>query len=354
MDDIRIRVLLISPLPPPAGGIATWTQKYLDWSKSNNICVDVVNSSVIGGRAKQINTSINILDEYKRTMIIIRDLKNKIKSFRPNVVHLNTACGKFGLIRDYFCASIVKKCEIPLVVHYRCNIEDQINNNLIQKFFLRKLSCLARVNLVLNTPSKTYLDITFGIEGRLISNFIDNKFIYENKIINTKIFNIVFIGHVQRTKGVREIFEVASHFPEICFSLAGPISSEIKLLKIPKNVILKGQVNLIEVRKLLCNADVFLFPTYTEGFSNALLEAMAAGLPIITTDVGANGDMIESSGGILVQVKNSGDIIRAISKLENKDYREVMSKYNIEKIRKNYLIDIVMDELISIYETAIR
>ncbi len=350
-----IKVLLVSPLPPPAGGIATWTKKYLDWCKKNNICVDVVNTAVIGSRAIQINTSRRFLDEVKRTILILKDLKNKLRLNSPHIVHLNTPCGKFGLIRDYFCANIVKKRNIPLVVHYRCNIEDQVKNSMVQKFFIRKISSIASINLVLNSPSKKYLENVSGQDSKLIANFIDDEFILrEKKSINTKIKNIVFIGHVQITKGIKEIIEAASHFPKINFILAGPISSEIKSVEIPSNISLKGPVNLSEVRDLLYYSDVFLFPTYSEGFSNALLEAMAMGLPIITTNVGANADMIELSGGILVGVKNYKDITDAIKKLEDKKYRESISIWNITKAKESYLIDKVMEKLFSIYQTNIK
>ncbi|MEH6949461.1 glycosyltransferase family 4 protein, partial [Bacillus sp. JJ634] len=130
--------------------------------------------------------------------------------------------------------------------------------------------------------------------SRLVTNFIDDTFILDrDKGINTEIQKILFVGHVQVTKGVKEIIQVASCLPKIEFILAGPIASEIKKLNIPKNVILKGVVSPEEVRELLGDADVFLFPTYSEGFSIALLEAMAMGVPIITTPVGANADMIE-------------------------------------------------------------
>ena len=78
---------------------------------------------------------------------------------------------------------------------------------------------------------------------------------------------------------------------------------------------------------------------------------MALGLPIITTNVGANKDMIESSGGILVRLENVKDIIEAIYKLEDKSYREKISKWNIQKVKDKYLVDSVMLELISIYKT---
>jgi hypothetical protein len=51
-----MKILLISPLPPPPGGITTWTEKYVEWAKDHSICAEVVNNAVIGGRATHLGS----------------------------------------------------------------------------------------------------------------------------------------------------------------------------------------------------------------------------------------------------------------------------------------------------------
>jgi glycosyltransferase involved in cell wall biosynthesis len=104
-----------------------------------------------------------------------------------------------------------------------------------------------------------------------------------------------------------------------------------------------------EVKELLIESDVFLFPSYTEGFANAMLEAMASGLPIITTPVGANVDMIESMGGVIVEVGNSNSVIEAIDNINNSSVRSKMSEWNLNKVNNEYTIEKVMNKLISLY-----
>ncbi len=139
---------------------------------------------------------------------------------------------------------------------------------------------------------------------------------------------------MQNAKGVQEILEVAKLLQEINFVLAGPVSKEIELLSRPDNIAFLGNVKHEKVKNLLDQADVFLFPSHSEGFANALLEAMARGVPIITTPVGSNADMIEQFGGILVGVKNVHDIIEALSSLGSEDIRSEMSIWNINKVKK--------------------
>lgn len=350
MNDKKLNVLLLSPLPPPAGGIASWTKRYLKWSESNDLNVEIVNTAVTGKRLSKINRKRNLIDEIGRTKNIMSTLKNKIINSTPDVVHINSACGKFGIIRDYLCALLIKKKGIKLIVHYRCNIEDQIGEKKIQFFFFNKLAKVASLNLVLNTPSKVFLETETRCESILVPNFIDESFqIKKFREVSNTVKKILFVGHVQKTKGVIEIIETAKYFPDLIFTLAGPVSTEISQVDSPQNIEFLGEVNKSEVINLLNESDIFLFPSYTEGFANALLEAMAMGLPIIATGVGANLDMLENSGGIIVQKKNHKDIVKAIEKLENKSTREKMSNWNIEKVHKHYLIDSVMEKLIEIY-----
>jgi glycosyltransferase involved in cell wall biosynthesis len=347
MLEKNFKVLLISPLPPPAGGIATWTKQYIEWADDNEIAVEIVNIAVIGKRAEKINNKTSLIEEIRRTKRILKDVKCKIKQFKPDVVHLNTSCGRFGIVRDYLSARLAKRNKLKLCIHYHCNIEEQMNS-IFSKGILCRLSRLSNANIVLNRFSEKYLRDVTGCESEIIANYIHEAYIIsENKSINENINTISFVGHIQKTKGIYEIIEIARHFNNIEFKLAGPVSDEIKDIKIPDNIVFLGQIDKKDVRMLLSESDVFLFPTYTEGFAIALLEAMAMGVPIITTPVGANREMIEAGGGIIINVGDLEGMVTALYRLENKCRRIQISKWNVNKVRDNYTTNIVMNELIS-------
>lgn len=348
------RVLLVSPLPPPAGGISTWTHKYVEWAGLNDVRVAVVNIAVTGKRARRINVGRSLADEFGRTLSILLNLLLKLRGFAPDVVHLNTPCSQFGIMRDLVCAFIVRAHKIPLIVHYRCNIEDQVGMAGVSRFFLRKMSELACRNLVLNEDSRRFLQKTTKKEAEILPNFIDEDYVrQDNKRIAAAIKTVVFVGHVQRTKGVIDILSVARHFYTVTFLLAGPISDEIMQIELPSNVSLLGPLDSAQVRELLLRSDLFLFPTYTEGFSNALLEAMATGLPVITTRVGANVEMIEEFGGILVNSGDPAGIVNAIIRMSNIDVREKASQWNIKKVIGFYCREAVMYKLMNIYRAVL-
>lgn len=81
-------------------------------------------------------------------------------------------------------------------------------------------------------------------------------------------------------------------------------------------VLFTGWVTREELVEYLKQADVFALPTYAEGFSNAMLEAMAAGLPVTTTPVGGIPGFITNGGnGILVPPRDSARLAEATVKL---------------------------------------
>lgn len=88
-----MKVLLISPLPPPAGGIATWTELYMKSKKAKENNVKIINTSIIGERAQNL-TGYNYADEIKRLKSIIKELNSNLKKEKFDIVHVNSSCSK--------------------------------------------------------------------------------------------------------------------------------------------------------------------------------------------------------------------------------------------------------------------
>lgn len=91
-----------------------------------------------------------------------------------------------------------------------------------------------------------------------------------------------------------------------------------------EGIIHKGRVNHDNVPVWLNAADVFVLPTENEGCCNAIVEAMACGLPIISTDAPFNYDILNESNSIMVDCHNVDAIAAAIKKL--KDDKELRLK----------------------------
>lgn len=106
----------------------------------------------------------------------------------------------------------------------------------------------------------------------------------------------------------------------------------------------------VEKIRVFADADIFVFPSYTEGFPMVVLEAMASGLPIVATPVGALPEFLEDGvNGFFVNIGDVDDLVERIEKLitdeelrteiglHNREY--VVSRFDIKSIAKD-LVDI--------------
>jgi len=342
-----MKVVLLSPLPPPSGGMARWTQLFLSECKNCGLNVAVVNTNISPERANNKDRSFNLFDEIKRSANIINDLRKHIKLDTPDIVHICSPCSGYGLFRDLICLKVAKK--IPVVFHCHCNIEDQAKTKL-SKFILKLVVDKCKKIIVLNEASKNLVDKMSSNKSVIIPNFIEDSKVKVEHYISPHIKSALFVGHVKFRKGITEIFEVARLFPNIDFIIVGPVQELPDNVEKPDNILLVGEVAHQQVSSYLEKADVFFFPSRTEGFANVMLETMSEGLPIIATDVGANRDIIEDQGGIIVPPMDVEAMRAAFMKMDDPGIREKMSKWNLEKVRSKYTLSKVIPEIRKCYE----
>ena len=134
---------------------------------------------------------------------------------------------------------------------------------------------------------------------------------------------VLWVGRLDPVKGLEtliEAFRPVAGETGAHLLLAGTGPQRGELTKLITRVGLKNRVQLLGARRdvpaLLETADVFVFPSRTEGLPNALLEAMAAGCPIITTDVPGCRDLIQNEKtGLVVTYKDAPALTEAIFRL---------------------------------------
>jgi len=345
---------IVSPLPPPYGGIASWTETFIRYLSNSGCSVSTINTALIGRRANNPTHKVNILDELKRSVNIYRRLKTLTNTTQFDFIHYNSSLSRFGIFRDYLLIRYLKKHKIKVLTHYHCNIKDALYSRF-RKSICGKIATLSSYNVVLNYDSMSTLkEITPQSKIRVVPNFVNADLLVDDKKINDKVQNIYFVGNIIESKGVREIIDFAKISPYYNFFLIGQLSTRlIKEINLPENVILLGRKSHQETISLLSKADVFLFPSHTEGFSMAILEAMALGIPIIATEVGAAKDMLIDGGGILVRQKNIQDIIEAFRNIEDMNTRIFMSKVNVNAVKQKYKSDLVLEQILDLYREMI-
>lgn len=344
-----MKVLLVSPLPPPSGGIATWTQEVVEYfqERRGDVSVIVLNTALTGKRHSVVSNKRAIFDEVVRTKSILDKLRQLLKSQRFDVVHINTAGAQFGMYRDALIAKTIKERGILTVLQFRCNVKDQAEYNGISQIGFSRLIKFADRILVLNKASLEYIKEKTAVPSNIVPNFTVMPVLSEQKPINKSLKDVIFVGQVRRDKGVDELFEMAKRFEDIKFHLYGNVYEEYKNVNIPKNVILCGNTDKDGIKKALDDADVFVLPSYTEGFSNALVEAMARGVPCIATDVGANKEMLADDCGVCVPVRNIDALVKALEIMKSAEVRTRYSRKSLNRCIELYTCYQVCETLVN-------
>jgi glycosyltransferase involved in cell wall biosynthesis len=106
---------------------------------------------------------------------------------------------------------------------------------------------------------------------------------------------------------------------------------------------------------LLKSSDIFLFPSFREGLSKALMEAMAAGLPVICSDIRGNRDLIkQGEGGLLLRPDDADGFAKAVRRLaDDASLRAAMGAVNRENIKK-YDTSETLKEMAEIFSACLQ
>ena len=178
-------------------------------------------------------------------------------------------------------------------------------------------------------------------------------------VTQSERIKVLYAGLINIVKGCREILTVARQLSEVEFILLGPVKADMEphLQSLPANVTLGGEVTSDIVLQQMSASDLFLFPTsHAEGFPNAVMEAMAVGLPVVATRVGAIPEMIEDGkGGLLVSGPYTDEIVSTLRILiADPEMRLQMGEFNRRKAQTEYAYSVVVDRLVCLYQQVLR
>lgn len=149
-----------------------------------------------------------------------------------------------------------------------------------------------------------------------------NKFIKPNREYNNCKLNVLFVGEVNQRKGIRQILEAARiiNSSDIKFDIIGTGKEYCADLYTPYEhfVHFQGRVPYDVLLEKFSSSHIFIFPTMGEGFGLVLLEAMAAGLPVITTKNCGGADIVlEKENGFLIDVGDTDALVEKILWFKN-------------------------------------
>jgi glycosyltransferase involved in cell wall biosynthesis len=145
-------------------------------------------------------------------------------------------------------------------------------------------------------------------------------------------FIAIFVGGFDDRKGVLRLLEAVSGLDDkvgLVLLGDGPLQPD------SASILYKGKVHHQQVVNWLSASDVFVLPTLAEGSNNSILEALACGLPVISSDGEFNNDILNNSVSLRIDSQNISAIRASICKLRDDcGLRETMSKNAVVWARK--------------------
>ena len=148
-------------------------------------------------------------------------------------------------------------------------------------------------------------------------------------------FIIAFTGAFTERKGIDKLNNALKHCDDVCSVFLGDGECKPDC----QNILFCGKVANDKVALYLNAADVFVLPTKGEGCCNAIVEALACGLPVISSDLAFNDDILNDENSIRVNVEDERQIADAIIRL--KEDTELKTKLSQGAVAFSETLDIV-------------
>jgi glycosyltransferase involved in cell wall biosynthesis len=195
---------------------------------------------------------------------------------------------------------------------------------------------------------------------RVPGSGVNTNYFYPNVAKLLKPLTFVLAARMLWSKGVQEYVDAAEkvkqQFPDTRFLLVGdpdlenPESITYGVLKAWNNQGLVEWLGYqIDMKSIYDIAHVAVLPSYREGMPKALLEAMACGLPIITTDTRGCRDLF-CENGYLVPVKNTEALVKAmVAFINSSDLHENMAANSLQAVRQFHEVQKINRKIFEIY-----
>ncbi|MBU3941654.1 MAG: glycosyltransferase family 4 protein [Nanoarchaeota archaeon] len=190
---------------------------------------------------------------------------------------------------------------------------------------------------------------------------------YEPAKKDSSVINLLFVGRISRNRNLEPIIKAMKFLKSEKVNLTivgGEAKSsetsktgyvdELKKLAHGLNIEFTGPKYGKELVNYYKKSDIFVYTSFYENFGQTILEAGAAGLPIISTKVGVANDIVkENKTGFLVGPDNPKEIAEYVIELKDRKIRAMFGKRIREIVKKNFDWDNIIEKYIEIYDSII-
>ncbi|MFH0969699.1 MAG: glycosyltransferase [Patescibacteria group bacterium] len=351
-----------------------------------NRIVCLKGEGVIGERFKKNNIPVyylhieGIFDFFNPR--VIYNFRKIIKDFRPDVIETYLIHADiFGRVwgRIFGVKKIICSHRGSLLQWEWFSFMDKITSFLVTKYVFQTPSAQKEIakKLGINLNKTTVIPNVIDLKS---FEFDINKNEKMKELgIKEENINIVSVSNLRKGKGHKylieafnEVFKENKNIHPVKSSPGEVGKAEFNGVNLiivgdgDQRPILQNQADISEAREniyflgkrsdvleILKISEIFILPTFYEGMSNAIMEAMASKLAIITTNIKVNHDLIKDSySGILVPVANSEAIKNSMLRLlESPEERIRLGENALNEIKNKYSLEIVSEKIANLFES---
>lgn len=296
-----------------------------------------------------------------------------IKKLKPDVVHLHSS--KAGII-GALAAKLGGVKKVIYTVHGFVFLEPMPTTQTKFYIWAEKISARLKDAIICVSDYDRRIGIEYKIAPKekfiTIYNGIDlerTRFLSKEKAREkiqilagkeSKAFDSLLIGtiaNLYHTKGIEYLIRAAKivnkNSPDALFVVIGE-GRERKKLEVEiqknqlKNFFLLGALE--NASQYLAAFDIYVCSSVKEGFPYTLLEAMAAGLPIVSTNIGGIPEMLSDGYGLMVEAKSEKNIAQAIQELINNPSRAILLGNNAaQRVAENFSMRQFLKKTLALY-----
>ncbi|WP_376793117.1 glycosyltransferase [Thermoflexus sp.] len=175
--------------------------------------------------------------------------------------------------------------------------------------------------------------------------------------------HVLFVGRLRYYKGIDTLLHALAHLPNVHATIVGtgpmerPWRALARDLKLLDRVHFLGEVPDPELPLVYHAADLFVLPASAraEAFGTVLLEAMAAGLPVVTTEIGTGTSWVVGEAGWIIPPRDPGALAEAIREILGQPERaRARGQRGRERVQAEFTLEKMAQNVLAIYEEALH
>lgn len=272
---------------------------------------------------------------------------------KPDVLHAHFT------VLGYVAAKLKQQINVPLVITEHSSL---INAPVIEKQLVKIATVAyeqADAVVAVSPALANAINNKLNIKALYVPNIVDTDLFSYTKKGASNTFDFVSIGNLNYGKRmdltIEAFYSAFRDFPEVTLTIFGEGDERYKLECIIKKYSLENRVKLMGmcsrtiIKEKLKNSDCFVLASRSETFGVAYIEALASGVPVISTKCGGPEVFVHEKNGFIVPVDDLKELVRAMKYM----YKNI-SVFDREKIsaevKMKFSPECVSKELLKIYE----